>query len=126
MERKIRLMRVSSMVAFLLSMAIASAVSDMSMYLKWGCSSMFILAIIALFLKKHTMESVDEREMYIEHVAGWVSGILTLIVVNIFIISDVLKGGHFDHRLFALILVWVASKAIVAVAMGGGRGKIGK
>lgn len=126
MERKIKLMKLSSIVTFFLSMAIAFAVSDLSIYLKWGCSSVFILAIIAIFLRKHTMEGEDEREMYIEHVAGWVSGILTLIVVNIFIISDVLKDGHFDHRLFALISVWGASKAIVAVAMGGGRGKIGQ
>ena len=119
-------MKLSGLVAFFLSMAIAFALSDLPVFLKWVCSSLFILAIIGIFLKKRAVDNVDEREMYIEHVAGWVSGILTLIVVNIFIISDVLKGGHFDHRLFALILVWVASKAVVSVAMGGGRGKIGQ
>jgi hypothetical protein len=117
-------MKMGSMVAFFVSMAIAFALSDLPVILRWVCSSVFILTIIGMFLKKNAMDNVDEREMHIEHVAGWVSGIITLLMINIFIISDVLKGGHFDNRLFALISVWVASKAIVAVAMGGGRGKI--
>jgi len=124
MERKAKLMKVGSLAAFFISMAVAFALSDLPVILRWVCSSVFILTLIGMFLKRHTMDNVDEREMHIEHVAGWVSGILTLLVVNIFIISDVVKGGHFDNRLFALITVWAASKAIVTVAMGGGRGKI--
>lgn len=124
MEKKARLMKQISMTAFFISMAIAFALSDLPVMLRWGCSSLFILVTIVMLFKKNAMDSVDEREMQIEHVAGWVSGIVTLLMINIFIISDVLKGGHFDNRLFALISVWVASKAIVAVAMGGGRGKI--
>ena len=124
MERKVKWMKLTGIMVLFLSVGIALALSDMPAIPRWICAAAFAAAIVLLWLKRNKMENVDEREMYIEHVAGWLSGILTLIVVNIFIISDVIRYGHFDNRLFALISVWAGSKALVVIFMGGGRGKI--
>jgi hypothetical protein len=123
MEKKIKLMKLTSLTVFFISMGIAFLFSDLNVFLRWGCAAVFLLTIIAMLLKRDRMDNVDEREMYIEYVAGWVSGILTLVVVNVFIITDVIRLGRFDNRLFGLISVWAVSKAVVAVAMGGGHGK---
>jgi hypothetical protein len=124
MEKKIQLMKLTSLTVLFLSIGIAFLLSDLNIVMRWACASVFALAIIAMLMKGDRRDGVDEREMYIEYVAGWVSGILTLIVVNVFIITDVLRSGHFDHRLFGLISVWGVSKVVVFIAMGGGRGKV--
>ncbi len=124
MEKKIRLMKLTSLTVLFASLGIALFLSNMPAFLRWACVAVFAVGIVLLFLGRHKLQSTDEREMYIEHVAGWIAGVLTLTLVSVFIISDVLRHGHYDERLFTLISVWAVSKVLVVIAMGGGRGKV--
>ena len=125
MEKKIKLMKLISLSVLFASLGIALFLSDMSVYLRWGCGAIFALGIIAMLIKRDKVDNVDEREMHIEHVSGWIAGVLTMASVSIFIILDVMKTGHYDNRLFILVSIWALSKALVGLVMGGGRGQIG-
>jgi len=124
MERKIKLMKLASLAVLFVSIGIALFLSELPAFLRWGGASVFAAGLVALFLKRNKAEDVDEREMYIEYVAGWVAGILAVTLVSIFIITDVLRHGHYDNRFFTLISLWAVSRVLVVLGMGGGRGKV--
>jgi hypothetical protein len=122
MEKKVKLMKLLSLIVLSVSVGIAYVFSDIPKSFQWAY--IFLFSAVGLLMRWVRTEVLDERELYVQHLAGWVAGVLVLVVAAGFIIWDIIKSGHYDNRFFILMFVWAVSNGVLIAVMGGGRGKV--